>query len=504
MNAAKKTKSVPIVPPWLRQTVAVLFGPGRTVTLAVLVVAVFSGGAWAVWRHVEKHVESSRDYLVSVEQITITPPPEWVRSDVRAEAFRTASPPDRPAVESRRRPGAADSTWPSGSTPGLPRRRSRSVPAARVNVDIVYRRPVCMVEVANGSAVDLLPVDGEGVWLPGEDFSQKQKESYPCLAGIDRRPIQPVGHPWGDARVVDGASIAAALLPVWQQLKLYRIQAAAQAPSPGDRGPMYELLHASGHADRLGQCKRKHRRGRTIRGRKGRPARAVRGGPRKSRCRTVAGCPQDPAGRSGEAMSRTELIRDVHGSNRRTDLKSVLRSRTLGVGRRVTVRGGRRQFPPVVSSSRRMGRSSGASTPIRTMPGAMRTTVMEILSPIRIFSPGFRDKTSIRLRPVQAGDSSQNGLKGQSATPTHHYHDNPFDRSLQAPATSGKSRIANSPNNRWISFDSLMLSGGFWEQTLGLGILARIRQEFARVKLALTWVIENSDWGLEYRLAGRL
>jgi hypothetical protein len=50
-----------------------------------------------------------------------------------------------------------------------------------------------------------------------------------------------------------------------------------------------------------------------------------------------------------------------------------------------------------------MGRSSGASTPIRTMPGAIRTTVTEILSPIKIFSPGFRDKTSInfaRLRPA--------------------------------------------------------------------------------------------------------
>ena len=90
---------------------------------------------------------------------------------------------------------------------------------------------------------DLLPVDGDGVCLPGEDFSQKQKESYPCLAGIDHRPIQPVGHPWGDARVVDGASIAAALLPVWQQLKLYRIQAAATAPSPG-AGPRYELYTA--------------------------------------------------------------------------------------------------------------------------------------------------------------------------------------------------------------------------------------------------------------------
>ncbi len=84
------------VPPWLRQTIAMLFGPGRTCTLAVLVVAVFSGGAWAVWRHVEKHVEASPDYLLTAQQITITPQPEWVRSDVRAEAFRTACPPDRP------------------------------------------------------------------------------------------------------------------------------------------------------------------------------------------------------------------------------------------------------------------------------------------------------------------------------------------------------------------------------------------------------------------------
>jgi hypothetical protein len=245
VSAAKKTNSVPIVPPWLRHTVAMLFGPGRTVTLAVLVVAAFSGGAWAVWRHVEKHVENSRDYLVGVERITITPPPDWVRSDVRAEAFRTASPPDRPL---------------SGLDEGLTQRIysafmlhpwvakavvTKRAPS-RVNVEIVYRRPVCMVEVASGAAVDLLPVDGEGVWLPGEDFSQKQKESYPCLAGIDRRPIQPVGHPWGDARVVDGAAIAAVLLPVWQQLKLYRIQPVARAPSPGEQGPLYELYTRAG------------------------------------------------------------------------------------------------------------------------------------------------------------------------------------------------------------------------------------------------------------------
>ncbi len=221
-----------------------LFGPGRTCTLAVLLLAAFAGGAWAVWRRVERHVEASPDYVVSVERIKITPPPEWVRSDVRAEAFRTASSPDRPL--SSLDEGLVERIHSAFMLhPWVAKATVAKCAGARVNVDIVYRRPVCMVEVANGSAVDLLPVDGEGVWLPGEDFSQKQKESYPCLAGVDRRPIQPVGHAWGDARVVDGASIAAALLPVWAQLKLYRLQAVG-ASSPGNQGSAYELYTRAG------------------------------------------------------------------------------------------------------------------------------------------------------------------------------------------------------------------------------------------------------------------
>jgi hypothetical protein len=244
--SATKRKSAPIVPPWLRQLAWLMFGPGRTVTMAVVVVAAFSGGAWAVWRRVEKHVENSPDYLVRVEQIVVTPPPDWVRSDVRAEAFRTASPPDRPL--SSLDEGLTQRVYSAFMLhPWVAKAVVTKRAPARVKVEIVYRRPVCMVEVTNGAAVELLPVDGEGVWLPGEDFSQKQKESYPCLAGVDRRPIQPVGHPWGDARVVDGAAIAAALLPVWQPLKLYRIQATSAAiPAAREHGTTFELYTRAG------------------------------------------------------------------------------------------------------------------------------------------------------------------------------------------------------------------------------------------------------------------
>ena len=218
-------------------------GPGRTMTLAVLVVAAFCSGAVAVWQRVAPHVENSSDYIVRIDQITITPPPEWVRSDVRGEAFRNASSSDRPLsslddnLAERIHMAFMLHPWVAKAT-------VTKLAGARVRVDIEYRRPACVVEVATEQTMELLPVDSEGVWLPGDDFSQKQKESYPRLSGIDRRPIQPVGHPWGDARVADGATIAAALQPVWQQLKLYRIQCLPQS-SPAER-PIFELYTRSG------------------------------------------------------------------------------------------------------------------------------------------------------------------------------------------------------------------------------------------------------------------
>ena len=242
VSKAKKTTPVAMIPPWLRLTVAFVIGPGRTFTLAVIIVAAFTGAAWAVWRRVEKHVEASPDFLVRIDQIKITPQPEWVRSDVRAEAFRNASSPDRPLsimddnLAERIHIAFMLDPW-------VAKAKVVKYAAARVHVDIEYRRPACMVEVAAGQSVELLPVDGQGVWLPGEDFSQKQKESFPCLAGIDRRPIQPVGHAWGDTRVVDGAAIAAALLPVWQPLKLYRIRCVSQTAA---ERPMFELYTRSG------------------------------------------------------------------------------------------------------------------------------------------------------------------------------------------------------------------------------------------------------------------
>jgi hypothetical protein len=210
----------------------------------VVVVAGFIVAAILVWRHVAPHVRASRQYALTLDQVYVTPPPPWIHSDVRAEVFRSASldPPLsmlQDGLADRIRKAFAMHPWVAGV--GEVTMVSRH-PPARVDVELVYRQPVCMVEVPDG----LLPVDAEGVLLPhGDlDFSPIEKQSYPCLAGIDTRPMRPEGQPWGDGRVLDGAQIAAAFGPAWQQLKLSRIQ-----PSPASlaaREPTYELFSRAG------------------------------------------------------------------------------------------------------------------------------------------------------------------------------------------------------------------------------------------------------------------
>ena len=227
-SSAKKSKPIPIVPPALRQAIALMFGPGRTITLAVFVLAVFAGGTVAVWRHVEKHVEGSADYRVGLEQIKITPQPEWVRCDVRAEAFRTASPPDRPlsilddSLAERIRTAFMLHPWVASAT-------VKKRAGARVDVDIGYRRPVCMVEVAVASTVELLPVDGEGVYLPGEDFSPKRKRTYPAwralTGGQSSRSVT--------AGATDGSSTARR-----SPRPFARLAATEAVPHPGGRVPI--------------------------------------------------------------------------------------------------------------------------------------------------------------------------------------------------------------------------------------------------------------------------
>lgn len=210
-----------------------------------LVLAALIVGGVLLWRHVREAVLAGADYRVAMHQFVVTPPPAWIVTPVRDEAIRNASLDNGPSlleadlVERVARAFAAH--------PWVERvERVEKRHPSRVDVTLVYRRPVCMVELpASGdAAAGLYPVDAQGVVLPTADFSPLEAQKYPRLAGIASLPLGAAGTTWGDARVSGGAAIAAALLDCWSELKLARIEPSSA--SLGEEDINYDVFTAGG------------------------------------------------------------------------------------------------------------------------------------------------------------------------------------------------------------------------------------------------------------------
>ena len=215
-------------PRWMVTLMGYLWGPGRWLSGMVLLAGAFAVGAWLGWQVVRERVLFSDAYLVRKEHLFPAPPmPEWIRSDVLEHVFRTATR-DGPlylwqenlcqhlADAFRQHPWVARVQEVRKSYP------------ARIEVQLQWRRPVCMVLWQE----QLFPVDGEGTLLPAADFSPAETVRYARLTGIPTPPPKLPGARWQDVRVIDGAQIAAALAPVWETFRLSFIRAVPLAESP--------------------------------------------------------------------------------------------------------------------------------------------------------------------------------------------------------------------------------------------------------------------------------
>jgi hypothetical protein len=211
------------------------------------------GACYFVWRHVRAHVLAGAEYQVRPENIRLTPPPpEWIRADVKSQVLRDltrAGPLSLLDDDLTVRLAGAFSAH-----PWIARveRVSKHFPSG-VEVVVGYRVPVAMVEVENGQAV--LPVDEQGVVLPTRDdagqpaFTSDEAQRYPRIAEIHTMPAGPVGARWGDAGVVGGAQIAAALGRDWHTLKLARI--IPWERKPGRSGVEYTFVLETNSGSRV-------------------------------------------------------------------------------------------------------------------------------------------------------------------------------------------------------------------------------------------------------------
>jgi len=239
---ARKKRKTAVLPSPLWHLMGFVKGRGRAAALAGLCIAVFCGLWYAAWRRVGEDVLLGEEYRLTQQDLEITPPPAWIHRDVPAEVFRDASLNSPLSImddDLVRRIAEAFSLHPWVAEV---RRVSKHYPA-RVEVELVYRRPVLMVQVPGG----LLPVDEVGVLLPSDDFSPLEAvRDYPRLVGVDTVPVGPVGMRWGDARVLEGAEIADTFGPAWHELNLDRIVPSALVEMGHSDEYSYELVTKGG------------------------------------------------------------------------------------------------------------------------------------------------------------------------------------------------------------------------------------------------------------------
>jgi len=200
-------------------------GPATWVLGVVVLVGAMGAGWYFVWQHVKGHVLAGDDYRLDPKNMVISAPPPWIHADIKREVIRDASLDKKLSILDddltvRIAQAFALHPWVEKVN-----RVSKRHPAS-VEVELVYREPIAMVEVSGG----LLPVDREGVLLPSDDFSPSSAKRFPRISNIDSEPVGPIGTNWGDGRVVHGAKLAATLGKHWDILRLYRIVASTRLP----------------------------------------------------------------------------------------------------------------------------------------------------------------------------------------------------------------------------------------------------------------------------------
>jgi hypothetical protein len=235
------------------------FLEGRTLRLFLLLVLLAGGGgglsyAWRTWG--DPLVRGPR-YSLSADDIRATPLPEWIRSDVVGEVVRSGSLEGASLLDPQLTIQVADAFRLHPWVREVQRVTKRY--PSDVQVALEYRRPAALVEVVTGNARGVLPIDGESVLLPREDFVDEQGRllasalAYPVIVAGDAMPLAQPGSPWGEPRIYEAAKIATAFGDDWARCGLFKIL----PPSPSDVAAAdaeYILLARNGSRIRWGKA----------------------------------------------------------------------------------------------------------------------------------------------------------------------------------------------------------------------------------------------------------
>ncbi len=212
-------------------TSRILWRPKVWGSLAI-VLAVGYGGHLA-WNHYLPTIARHPQFQITADSVHVTPPPHWIRADVKTEVLRDSGLlgnlsviDDHQRLQQRVRDAFAFHPWVAAVG-----QIKIDLPAS-LEVELQYRQPVAAVETVDRETASYLPIDATGVRLPDADFSDYERRSLPRISGVTSLPS--VGERWADERVTSAAALASKLADVWSQLRLVEIIPSMHAQIRGD------------------------------------------------------------------------------------------------------------------------------------------------------------------------------------------------------------------------------------------------------------------------------
>lgn len=214
---------------WLRRLV---FRPGPLVVMALL------ASGWVFWPRIQRwsrQLQRRPDYQVSVRDIRVSTPNEWVPIDLVGRILHNSDLPESTSLLDESllpRVAAAfeENPWVDRVI------EVRADRAAGLEIELEYRRPVAMVQTARG----LYPVDIDAILLPPTDFSVSDAARLPRVTNVRTMPQGPAGTEWGDPVVLAAARLADVLAPTgdlfayWDRYSLAAIVAPERRTATPD------------------------------------------------------------------------------------------------------------------------------------------------------------------------------------------------------------------------------------------------------------------------------
>lgn len=206
-----------------RRIRATVYQPRLLFTVAVLLTAFMMLPGI---RRMVPELKQRREYVVTMDDIRMTPPPAYVPADFISRVFSRAHlPGELPLLDDSTLLKVADAFIADPWVADI--RRVRKDYPSLIQLDIVYRQPAAMVRIGDG----LYPVDGAGVLLPSRDFTREEALRFPLISNVRSVPSGTEGMQWDDPTVVGAARLARAFnntdqpgKPTWNRFDLAEIQ----------------------------------------------------------------------------------------------------------------------------------------------------------------------------------------------------------------------------------------------------------------------------------------